>query len=115
VRCLFAASLLPFPADLDPRWVSVAFLRMCRGVGILNFHFHDLRHTAASWMRMQGADIHTVAQLLGHKDLRMAARYQHLAPAFLAKAVGRLDQAFELCHQYVTAPKAITSATAASD
>ena len=26
---------------------------------------------------MQGADIHTVAQLLGHKDLRMAARYQH--------------------------------------
>ena len=25
---------------------------------------------------MQGADIHTVAQLLGHKDLRMAARYQ---------------------------------------
>jgi DNA invertase Pin-like site-specific DNA recombinase len=27
-----------------------------------------------------GADIHTVAQLLGHKDLRMAARYQHLSP-----------------------------------
>jgi site-specific recombinase XerD len=27
------------------------------------------------------ADIHTVAQLLGHKDLRMAARYQHLSPA----------------------------------
>jgi integrase len=104
-----------FPADLDPRWVSVAFLRLCRGLGILNFHFHDLRHTAASWMRMQGADIHTVAQLLGHKDLRMAARYQHLAPAFLARAVGRLDQAFELCHQYVTAPKAITSATTASD
>jgi hypothetical protein len=23
---------------------------------------------------MKGADIHTVAQLLGHKDLRMAAR-----------------------------------------
>jgi hypothetical protein len=38
---------------------------------------------AASWMRMQGADIHTVAQLLGHKDLRMAAGYQHLSPAFL--------------------------------
>jgi hypothetical protein len=28
---------------------------------------------------MKGADIHTVAQLLGHKDLRMAARYQHLS------------------------------------
>ena len=44
------------------------------------FRFHDLRHTAASWLRMKGADIHTVAQLLGHKDLRMAARYQHLSP-----------------------------------
>ena len=49
---------------------------------------------------MQGADIHTVAQLLGHKDLRMAARYQHLSPAFLADAVGRLDTVFgELRYQ----------------
>ena len=43
---------------------------------------------------MQGADIHTVAQFLGHKTLRMAARYQHLSPAFLAEAVNRLDQVF---------------------
>ena len=47
---------------------------------------------------MSGADIQTVAQLLGHKDLRMAARYQHLSPAFLAEAVGRLDGVFgNLC------------------
>lgn len=43
---------------------------------------------------MKGADIHTVAQLLGHKDLRMAARYQHLSPSFLADAVTRLDSAY---------------------
>ena len=60
-----------------PEAVSVAFARACRKVGIADFRFHDLRHTAASWMRMKGADIHTVGQLLGHKDLRMAARYQH--------------------------------------
>jgi len=63
--------------------VSLAFLRDCRAVNILDFKFHDLRHTAASWMRMNGADIHTVALVLGHKDLRMAARYQHLSPAYL--------------------------------
>lgn len=40
------------------------------------------------------ADIHTVAQLLGHKDLRMAMRYQHLSPGFLAEAVARLDGVF---------------------
>jgi len=43
---------------------------------------------------MQGADIHTVTQLLGHKDLRMAARYQHLSPTYLQAAVKGLDTAF---------------------
>ena len=79
--------LLLFPG-LDGSWVSVKFVRLCRRLGISDFHFHDLRHTAASWLRMRGADIHTVAQLLGHKDLRMAARYQHLSPAFLRKRSG---------------------------
>lgn len=79
-----------------PEQVSVGFLRACRKLKIADFHFHDLRHTAASWLRMAGADIHTVAQILGHKDLRMAARYQHLSPAFMAEAVGRLDPLFGL-------------------
>jgi integrase len=82
--------------SLTPEQVSLAFLRLCRTLKIADFRFHDLRHTAASWLRMQGADIHTVAQLLGHKDLRMAARYQHLSPAFLGEAVARLDAAFGL-------------------
>ena len=62
-------------AGVTPDQVSVTFRRLCRKMGVSDFRFHDLRHTAASWMRMQGADIHT--QLLGHKDLRMAARYHH--------------------------------------
>ena len=85
-----------FPASehVSPENVSVAFLRACRKVGIADFRLHDLRHTAASWLRRQGADIHTVAQLLGHKDLRMAARYQHLSPTYLQAAVKGLDTAF---------------------
>lgn len=72
----------------------MAFKRAAKAAKIEDFRFHDLRHTAASWLRMQGADIHTVAQLLGHKDLRMAARYQHLSPSFLADAVKKLDDVF---------------------
>jgi integrase len=79
---------------VTPEQVSVAFARLCRTLKIQDFRFHDLRHTAASWLRMKGADIHTVAQLLGQKDLRMAARYQHLSPAFLADAVAALDGVF---------------------
>jgi len=105
---------LLFP-KLAPEWVSVSFMRLCRRLGIADFHFHDLRHTAASWLRMQGADVHTVAQLLGHKDLRMAARYQHLSPGFLAEAVGRLDHTFAECHQYVTERKELKEGAYASD
>lgn len=89
----------PKPTDcpfgtIDGSHASVTFSRVCKRLGIHDFRFHDLRHTAASWLRMQGADIHTVALLLGHKDLRMAARYQHLSPTFLSDAVNRLDLVF---------------------
>lgn len=95
-------------SEASPEQVSMAFARVCRKLGIEDFRFHDLRHTAASWLRMQGADIHTVAQLLGHKDLRMAARYQHLSPSFLADAVRRLDTVFgNLCYPGVTTQNAL--------
>jgi integrase len=100
-------------ANITPGQVTVAFRRLCGNLEIADFRFHDLRHTAASWLRMQGADIHTVAQLLGHKDLRMAARYQHLSGEFLSEAVGRLDAAFgNIGYQDVTAPKMIEAVAA---
>jgi integrase len=81
-------------AEWEGPKVAHAFESARNATKLIDFRFHDLRHTAASWMRMGGADIHTVAQLLGHKDLRMAARYQHLSPDFLADAVGKLEKVF---------------------
>lgn len=81
-------------ARMTPENVSLAFLRVCRSVNVLDFRVHDLRHTAASWMRMKGADIHAVALISGHKDLRMAAQYQHLSPSFLSAAVKLFDGAY---------------------
>jgi integrase len=46
-----------FPADIRPDGVSHAFLDACRKIGIADFRLHDLRHTAASWLRMSGADL----------------------------------------------------------
>jgi integrase len=80
----------------------MTFLRICKWLGIEDFRFHDLRHTDVSWLRMEGADIHTVALLLGHKDLRMAARYQHLSPTFLADMVNKLDSAYAFTDQTQT-------------
>jgi integrase len=83
------------PSDrVSPENVSLAFLRACRKVEIADFRLHDLRHTAASWLRMSGADLQDVAELLGHRDLRMTKRYSHLSPAHLSAAVKRLDSVF---------------------
>src|SRR5262245_54282512 len=110
-------------ADWDGVRVTSAFEKARRELKFENFRFHDLRHTAASWMRMGGADIHSVALLLGHKDLRMAARYQHLSPDFLADAVGKLDKVFgslkaengEERYQDVTGKLALGDGGGASD
>ncbi len=74
--------------------ISKGLVSAADRAGIADFHFHDLRHQAATMLRLQGADIHTVAQVLGHKDLRMAMRYQHLSPEYLGTAMNRLDTVF---------------------
>jgi integrase len=82
-----------FP-NITPNQVTVAFRRAASKAGIEDFHFHDLRHTNASWLRMTGTDIHTIAVMLGQKDIRMAMRYSHLSSDFLAANAKQLDGVF---------------------
>lgn len=62
--------------------------------GILDFHFHDLRHTFASHLVMRGVELKTVQELLGHKSTKMTERYSHLSPRHKSKAVMVLDSVF---------------------
>jgi integrase len=57
---------------------------------IENFTWHCLRHTFASNLVMQGVDIRTVQELMGHKTIQMTLRYAHLAPQHQLAAVQRL-------------------------
>lgn len=57
---------------------------------LVNFHWHDLRHTFASRCIMAGVDIRTLQQLLGHKSLQMVCRYAHLSQSHELAAVERL-------------------------
>jgi integrase len=45
-----------------------------------DFRWHDLRHTAASYLTMAGVSAIEIARVLGHKTLAMSLRYSHLAP-----------------------------------
>ena len=70
---------------------TLAWRNALKRAGIQDFRWHDLRHTWATWHRMQGTPTHELQQLGGWKTGAMVERYAHLAPDHLANAAARLD------------------------
>ena len=56
-----------------------------RGVGINDFHFHDLRHCAISSLLEKGLNAIEVATISGHKSMAMLKRYSHLNARLLVE------------------------------
>lgn len=80
--------LLPRPLQgLHPRMLHVD--RLGR---IEDFRFHDLRHSAASYMLMNGASIAELAEVLGHKTPQMVKRCSHLSESRTKGIVERINR-----------------------
>lgn len=79
---------LPLPTDYHA--LSWAFRSARAAAGLPGVHFHDLRHTCASWLINAGVDLYTVGTILGHTAPATTQRYAHLAHATLAKAMRKL-------------------------
>lgn len=84
--------VFPSPKKNERRVNDVGrqFERAVKKAKIVDFHFHDLRHTAATRMADAGADPFTLAAILGHSDIRMTARYTHATDEAKRRAVDRL-------------------------
>lgn len=65
-----------------------------RLAGVKDFRFHDLRHTAASYMAMNGASPADIAEALGHKSYDMVKRYAHLSTTHVANVVISMSERF---------------------
>jgi len=57
-----------------------------------NFRFHDLRHTCASYLIMNGASLGEIADVLGHKDPRMSRRYAHISDQHKTSVVANMNK-----------------------
>jgi integrase len=72
-------------------WIRRELIKTAEKVGIEDLtKVHTLRHTFASHLVMNGADLPTVGKLLGHTDIATTMIYAHLAPDHLANAVTKL-------------------------
>lgn len=88
---------LVFPGRVDPTKptdLRAPFEAALKVAGIEDFRWHDLRHTAASWLAMNGASLAEIAEILGHKTLAMVKRYAHLSEAHTASVVERMNARF---------------------
>ena len=83
-----------FPAKIGEKSIDIrtAWENALERAEIKNFRFHDLRHTAASYLAMNGATLAEIAEVLGHKTLQMVKRYAHLSEAHTASVVERMNK-----------------------
>ncbi len=74
------------PIDITRPWENAL-----RKASIEDFRFHDLRHSAASYLAMSGASLAEIAEVLGHKTLQMVKRYSHMSESHTAGVVERMN------------------------
>lgn len=86
---------LLFPSHRDakkPADTRVAWEAALERAGIKDFRFHDLRHTTASYLAMNGATTAELAAVLGHKTLQMVKRYSHLSEQHTVGVLERMNE-----------------------
>lgn len=75
------------PFDITRSWHTAL-----AKANIQDFHFHDLRHTCASYLAMNGTTMGEIAAVLGHKTLQMTKRYAHLSNSHTQSVVEKMTQ-----------------------
>lgn len=74
---------LVFPSEVGTTWDKAnfrhRFQQACRESGIGHWTPHELRHTAASWLIIEGVPLKEIADMLGHASITITADvYGHL-------------------------------------
>lgn len=93
VRRIDSDLVFPSPHDSKkPINIRVAWDTAVKNAKLKDFRFHDLRHSAASYLAMNGASLAEIAEVLGHKTLSMVKRYAHLSEAHTHSVVASMNE-----------------------
>ncbi len=92
VRRLDTDCVFPLYTSTKRPRVRYAWYTALKRAGIKDCRFHDLRHSAASYLAMNGASLMEIAEVLGHKTLAMVKRYAHLSESHTRGVVERMNQ-----------------------
>jgi integrase len=76
---------------LDGRNVTKRFQRLLAAAKIPQHRFHDLRHTAATLLAVQGVHPKTIQAVLGWDQVSMVDRYSHFVDEMRREAAVRMD------------------------
>ncbi len=64
-----------------------SFRTVLKQAGIINFRFHDLRHTFATRLAECNIDLIVIKELLGHSKIETTMRYSHAVPKRKIEAI----------------------------
>ena len=77
---------------LDERNVRRAFTAILKGANLPRIRIHDLRHTCASLLLVQGVHPRVVMETLGHSQISLTMEtYSHVLPALQHEAARQID------------------------
>ena len=76
--------------------IKTGFNAALRRAGIKDFHFHDLRRTAATWLLESGVDLKTIQEILGHSHISTTERYLSISSEAKVKAMNILSNQIEI-------------------
>jgi integrase len=73
-------------STLQKRWRAIF-----KEAGLVGWHWHDLRHSCASFLARRGASLLEIGSVLGHRSPSMTMRYAHLTQGQPVRGHTELD------------------------
>jgi integrase len=81
----------PIGTPLDPCNLNKTFQTSLKGCGIGHHRYHDLRHTAATLLKLQRVPDRAIMEILGWSQLSMLERYTHVLDEMRQDAATKMN------------------------